>query len=56
MPTVTPTIVPMATVSELEDESETGEPFFTLMDVLLYGLSFLDGRFLNRKKGPRPLA
>jgi hypothetical protein len=35
--------------------AESEELVFTSMDVVLYGLSLLDGRFLNRKKGPQPL-
>jgi hypothetical protein len=34
---------------------ESGEPVFTLMDVLLCGLLLYNGQFLNKKKGPRLL-
>jgi hypothetical protein len=35
--------------------AKSGQPVFTLMDVVLYGLLLEDGRFLNQKKGPRLL-
>jgi hypothetical protein len=44
MPTVAPTIVRMATLGRIRSRviaksAGSGEPVFTLMDVLLYGLS-----------------
>jgi hypothetical protein len=58
MPTVTPTIVRMATVSKLEAESwqicrirRTSFYINGCVTLWLYGLSLKDGRFLKRKKG-----
>jgi hypothetical protein len=50
--------MPQTTARRSRDKAkstESGELVFTSMDVVLYGLSLLDGRFLNRKKSPRPL-
>jgi hypothetical protein len=53
MPMVTPSIALIARVGKLEaisKSAKSGEPVFTLMYVVLYGLSIF-----KRKKGSRPL-
>jgi hypothetical protein len=56
MTTVAPSTAQIATAREVEAKpAESGELVFTSMYVhVLYGLSLLGGRLLNRKKDPPP--